>query len=595
MRFCRFWPAKICKNFLRRRIELSEHIKRRNRFEIVIGNPPYRNNSNRTLAQVARIFPRLLSRSNANARAQARNIRDDYAWYFAAADYYITERGMIAYIVSDSFCISSSYRWFREDLLTLYQIHHLIHLGTLVFRDVGPRTSFVIIILERRPAALSNAEQVEALTYIDLRNLARGHADTVGTPDDPRLVHLNKLASAPGPFVLPAGLEHTPSRDRAFALFPAGELVRTVDASGLPVHAKTGSRVFLRKWPGVITAFDPLFKSDDADSIQGRMTTFFEICNDKSAARFEQRLDEFGTGLGRLTSDEVARLGLLASTARANRFTYDPSRVRRTISGSAPNESCWYPQVNSVCWVYYESRLSVPRNVYEGRNPGWGTMSQWRDAESHTIVPKLIYTTARHADRGFKAFVVDEPWLCKLHGGTRQQFHYTGMNNPMRPERLDGLPNNLGEEALRLHRSLTARGNSGTCLLFYVAGVYNSQLAEDYLQQGGGDVISIPLRLDAESIELIEMIAIAGRSLRNLTWLTSLLSASTDVQPDLIRSMFSESEAAALGLQEISVGDGRFRRRAAFRVSDDTVARISHQQLELNTALDAAVARLYAA
>ena len=31
-------------------------------------------------------------------RAQARNIRDDYAWYFAAADYYITERGMIAYI-----------------------------------------------------------------------------------------------------------------------------------------------------------------------------------------------------------------------------------------------------------------------------------------------------------------------------------------------------------------------------------------------------------------------------------------------------------------------------------------------------------------
>jgi type I restriction-modification system DNA methylase subunit len=443
-------------NFLRRRIELSEQIKRRNRFDVVIGNPPYRNNSNRTLAQVAAIFPRLLVSSNANARAQARNIRDDYAWYFAAADYYITENGMIAYIVSDSFCVSSSYKWFREDIVKLYQIHHLIHLGTFVFRDVGPRTSFIIIILEKRHSPLSDAEHVEALTYVDLRHLAQGNTETIGTPDDPRLVYLNELASVQGPFILPTGVEHTPSRDRAFALLPATEMVRRAEASGLPVHAKTGSRIFLRKWPGVITAFDTLFKSDDEASIQDRMQTFFEICNEPSSNRFEQRLDEFATRLGRLEADEVERLGLLASTARAGRFTYASSQVRRAISGSTPNDSCWYPQIDSVCWVYYEPRLAVPRNVYDGRHPGWGMMSQWRDPRSHTIQPKLIYTTARHADRGFKAFVVDEPWLCKLHGGTRQQFHYTGLNNPMKQERLDGLPNNLGEEALLLYRRIAA-------------------------------------------------------------------------------------------------------------------------------------------
>jgi hypothetical protein len=39
--------------FLRNRIDLSETVKQRAHFPLVIGNPPYRNNSNQTLAQVA--------------------------------------------------------------------------------------------------------------------------------------------------------------------------------------------------------------------------------------------------------------------------------------------------------------------------------------------------------------------------------------------------------------------------------------------------------------------------------------------------------------------------------------------------------------
>src|SRR5205814_7898465 len=51
--------------FLRNRIDLSETVKQRAHFPLVIGNPPYRNNSNQTLAQVADRFPMLLRSSRA--------------------------------------------------------------------------------------------------------------------------------------------------------------------------------------------------------------------------------------------------------------------------------------------------------------------------------------------------------------------------------------------------------------------------------------------------------------------------------------------------------------------------------------------------
>lgn len=118
--------------FLRQRIDLSETVKQRSRFPLVIGNPPYRNNSDQTLAQIADRFPMLLRSSRANARARKRNIRDDYAWFFAAADYYAADRGLIAFVVSDSFCYATSYRFFREDLLRRYHIRHVINLGASI-------------------------------------------------------------------------------------------------------------------------------------------------------------------------------------------------------------------------------------------------------------------------------------------------------------------------------------------------------------------------------------------------------------------------------------------------------------------------------
>jgi type I restriction-modification system DNA methylase subunit len=143
-------PDPDYKQFIEQRIRISAEVKRTGVFNVVIGNPPYRNNSRLALSQVAQRFPTLLKSSVANAKAQERNPRDDYAWFFAAADHYVAQRGLIIFIVSDSFAQNWSYRHFRKDLLSQYRIRHLVRLGEQVFQDVGPRISFVIIAIEKR-------------------------------------------------------------------------------------------------------------------------------------------------------------------------------------------------------------------------------------------------------------------------------------------------------------------------------------------------------------------------------------------------------------------------------------------------------------
>jgi hypothetical protein len=70
-------PDQDHKNFIEERIRISSEVKQSGKFTVVIGNPPYRNNSNRTLSQMAEVFPDLLESSVQNARAQEMTPRDD--------------------------------------------------------------------------------------------------------------------------------------------------------------------------------------------------------------------------------------------------------------------------------------------------------------------------------------------------------------------------------------------------------------------------------------------------------------------------------------------------------------------------------------
>jgi hypothetical protein len=568
--------------FLRTRIDLSETVKQRSHFPLIIGNPPYRNNSNHTLAQIAERFPMLLRSSRANARARTRNIRDDYAWFFAAADHYVTECGMIAFVVSDSFCYATSYRFFREDLLRRYHVNHLIILGASIFRDVGPRTQFVIIVLERRELDLPRADETASFPVTDLRPLAVNAADTLGTPNDPRLVALD-LGNLPDP------VGYQPTRQRSFVFFPATDVVACVNVFPNVLHGDSPRRVFIKKWPGLITAFDELFKGQSRAEVSGKIERFFAAVRLNATAR-EAALDELARTIRATSTLSRSRLSLMASHASDGRLEFDANKVRRAVTGSAPNEVAWYPNEQLTAWVYYEPLLRIPRNVHEGRNPGYGTMSQWRDAQSHTVDPKFVFTTGTNPEYGLKALVVPGDWIVKLHGGESQQFHYTGLVNPLVQASLAG-PNNLGDDARTFCDALVASGCASGDLLFYLAGIYNSQTSDDYLRGGGANVLRIPLAPVLIENGRAGRVITLSRQLRNLHWL--LAEGTAGMEAALAEGLATRQQLQNLGFQEQAGSGGRFRQRPTWHGTGPTSSLIESEILSLRPQLDEAVTELY--
>jgi hypothetical protein len=502
------------RNFLTTQITLSQEDKSASAYEIVIGNPPYHNNSRRTLAQVAETFPRLLATSRANARARERNIRDDYAWFFAAADHYIRHEGLIAFVVSDSFCRLESYRFFRIDLLRHYRVREIVNLGSGVFEDVGPRISFVIVFLEKREHALG-APSEEPVPYADLRNVASDH----------RLQMLLSADLDPQTSQLPFE-PHVPDQNHGYSLIPAGDVAAAVRNSGPPIAAQRGSRVFVKKWPGLITAFDKLFADTDRERLVARWRHFFSCV---SSSRREEDVRSFATDIG-ADNTELQRLYALANDALSKGLQFSESKIKRAISGSSPNSDRWYPAAGLTTYIYYEPSLSIPRNRNEGKFEGWGTMNQWGVPAAHVVTPKLVFTTGSKPRYGLKAFVLRDEWYVKLHGGTSQQFSYTLLDDPTRAGLLGGLPNNLTPEAEPLYRSfaLDTEHDQESFLLF-VAGIYNTDVAARFLVQGGGKVMHVPL----DDAEAAKDIASASRKLRDLTVLRHALASSIEVDAEM--------------------------------------------------------------
>ena len=499
--------------FLEGQIAMSQEGKRSGSYDVVIGNPPYHNNSDRTLQQVAEVFPRLLSTSRRNARARERNIRDDYAWFFAASDHYIRNDGLIAFVVSDSFCKLDSYRYFRIDLLRHYNIVKLIQLGEGVFEDVGPRISFVIIFMERRqtPAAPTDDRPID---YCDLR----------GFSAEARLELLSDAGS--GGAVLDF-VAHTPTAAHDYVLMPVSDLVERVKASGPPLFAAGGRGVFVTKWPGLITAFDILFVADSPQTLVDRWARFFQ-CVD-ATRRPDELIASFASALG-ADKEQESRLRTLISTARTLGLSFDKTKIKRAVTGSTPNDDRWYPSASLTRFVYYETALNIERNENEGRAQGWGTMNQWGVQQCQDSAPKLMFTTGSKARYGLKAFVVNDLWYVKLHGGTSQQFSYTMLDDPTKLSRLDGLPNNLTRDAETLLQQILDDGGTHEEFLLFIAGLYNSTVSELFLTGGGGKVLHIPLG-DARAARAISLI---GRRLRDLTFLGEAFAVEATLDLDAI-------------------------------------------------------------
>jgi hypothetical protein len=471
--------------------------------KVVFGNPPYRNNSNATLAQMARRFPALLESSRAAAKARERNIRDDYAWFFAAADHSLRPGGVLCFITSDSYLKKQSYALFRAEVLRRYKIHAVIRLGEDVFANVGPRIGFAIIAMSKlsEPADPTAAE----VPFLDISAKA-----TAAPPDslaaDPRLQWLARTGLDEA---LAGAVSLRPSVSSGFQLLPVAR-GEAFEASRQIVTTR-GTRhepLFFKKWPGLITAFDALFRAPAAEALAARMTRFFAA----GAGDNRSASDALARDLG-LDEDARERLWRLCQQSARDGIQFSWDRIKRICSGSIPDELRWYPPRGHWEHLYFDARFQIPRNVNPGKATGWGWMQQWRPPETHEQFPKLIFTTSTNKKYGFRAFVVSDRWYAKLHGAASQQYHYVTAVDPTKGTRENGSPNNLAEGGQRILEALRALGMAEEDLLHVIAAFYNSSYGAGYAAREEEPMLVIP---DVSGSPMLASLARLARDLRDL-------------------------------------------------------------------------------
>ena len=329
------------RGFLQRSVEVSSRIKRQSRFGLVIANPPYRNNSVLTLAEVAGRFPALLQSSVDAAQAQIRNIRDDYAWFFAAATHYAGPRGFVCFVTSDTYTHKSSFRHFRIELLKQFEILSLVRLGSNLFKDVGPRIHFAVILMRKRVQPLAVLPPRVEIPYADLRPLAEGLEPSMqGLDDDPRLQALEAVVARSEPLSFSKAVA---TLGNNYSFVSASALADRVLTHSAPVAARKGRSLFRRKWPGIITAFDVFFRAESADELRARVASLFEECRTSASdSDVVSRATAWSNAKG-LADANKARIVDIARQIRNASVDFDDTRIHRSFAGSIPNESRWWP------------------------------------------------------------------------------------------------------------------------------------------------------------------------------------------------------------------------------------------------------------
>jgi hypothetical protein len=575
--------------FLQQRVAISTRAKRKNSYRLVIGNPPYKNNSNLTLSQVAERFPRLLTSSVEHGGAQLRNIRDDYAWFVAAADFYIQDKGLVAFILSDSFAFNRSYEYFRAELLRNYHVRALVRLGEHIFPDVSYRTSFAIIILERREEPLDIDTESAIVPYTDLRGLADDtKSQYLGTNHDPRLLHLREIVD--GTAELGITNYHFPSKQSRYSFYPAGDV--TVRFADLPtLHDDSTEVIFIDTYPGIITAFDVLFKGQTEAELKTRIGSLFSVCQSStSLAQLVRNLDELADDQG-FSDREKEVLQALGTQIQQKSIVFDPKKIKRSFSGSISDSARWYPPIENVHFIYYEPALLVPRKQNPGKQLGWGSMNQWRDPLSHSMTPKLIYTTAKSPNHGYAAFVTDDEWFVKLHGGLSQQFHYAGLDNPGKSPTLTGIPNNLTARGEDLYIGLNEVGGDSDALLYYIAALWNSELAKELLAAVGTSMrpgIKIPKSTSEK--QLAVEIAREAKSAREIVRLSQMIGTDQTLN---LGAVFTSSFLEAFEITSVAQKSRRFLSQEQFRIPAGIHRRLEEALMSAELGINQLIETLY--
>jgi hypothetical protein len=221
-------------------------------------------------------------------------------------------------------------------------------------------------------------------------------------------------------------------------------------------------------------------------------------------------------------------------------------------------------------------------------------MQQWREPRSHAISPKFVYTTATKSKYGLKAFVLHDEWCVKLHGGTSQQYHYTGIYNPVTSGRTDGMPNNLADASIRLVQMFREKGQPDEDILFYLGGVYNSEFSAEFMDEAPGRPLGIAVSSTAAAANLMVSIAKAGRMIRDLLWLIELVGDNRTVEATILECHFSEEFLRSIHITKQSQSSKRFRATKTYLIPEGFAAFAHSRRASAQATIDAAVGDLYA-
>jgi hypothetical protein len=325
------------------------------------------------------------------------------------------------------------------------------------------------------------------------------------------------------------------------------------------------------------------------------MSSFFTLTDRRSllGSKLDRELAGWG-GENGIGDAQLGRLRSLVDQIRGSKIAFNAGKIKRALDGSAPNSYRWYPTRHNRVYVYYEPSFRFSRNENEGKAIGWGDMQQWRERTSHDIRPKLIFTTGTKANYGLKAFVVHDEWYVKLHGGTSQQYHYTGVEDASRNMRTDGVPNNLTDKGNQIVDGLVSQGLAPDALLFYIAGIYNSDLAAEYLlQQGDAKLFGIKIPVNKKQASLAAEISSLGRRIRDLHWVAELLEDAGSLDPEFIDKLFPPAVIKKIGFEQSAPSGGRFKKAGLYHLTEGGRSRISEITADMQAVLEARVGDLY--
>jgi hypothetical protein len=157
------------------RWNLSSKAKRKTKYRIVIGNPPWRNpspvNDNPQLKKI--VDKELISWAHeyqkqrlSSIRGCNHGIREDYIFFIGVANKLVQNDGLICYVTSESWLDSPTYTLVRKYLLDNYNIQRIIRIGPYFKNVAAPACIFIM----ERDATQGREQKIKFLDWSDISN-----------------------------------------------------------------------------------------------------------------------------------------------------------------------------------------------------------------------------------------------------------------------------------------------------------------------------------------------------------------------------------------------------------------------------------------